>query len=159
MSPPPPSFRVESQERSSTPGPSSGESLPWAPSRSGEETTDHPRGLRSFLSRGTEGETCTTEMILVSTVLASVVLRRVYLTRPHQHACGCQERVRYEYYLQTDSHITMTHTTEVWLKNIKTKCIWEAILLIHYWYTWSSLQLEDLFYEIKEKWFITLWGI
>ena len=45
------------------------ESWPVTPSRSGEETTARPRGLRSFLSRGTEGETCTIETILVSTVL------------------------------------------------------------------------------------------
>ena len=88
MPSPPPDPRMESQERSSTPGRSSGQSLPWTPSRSGEKAINRPRGLRSFLSRGTEGETCTIEMILVSTVLVTGSRRRVYLARPHHNTCG-----------------------------------------------------------------------
>ena len=73
------------QERSSTPEASVRGHWPLSPSRSGKVATIPPHGLGSCLCFGTEGLTCTIEMILVSTVLSedcwpSFIKPRLYLT-------------------------------------------------------------------------------
>ena len=76
------------QERSSTPEASFRGHQPPGPSRSGEGASTLPHGFGSCLCFGTEGLTCTIEMILVSTVLTCGGLRAVYKATTVRNTCG-----------------------------------------------------------------------